>query len=87
VTGAGIATRVAALIALSIPYAKSETAKAIDYAENAGRHLTRFLDHGHLCMFNNTAERQLRSVAVGRRNWTFAGSDEGGRRRRKRWLS
>jgi len=38
-------------------------------------------------MFNNTAERQLRSVAVGRRNWTFAGSDEGGRRRRKRWLS
>ena len=31
-------------------------------------------------MSNNTAERELRAVAVGRRNWTFAGSDEGGRR-------
>ena len=29
---------------------------------------------------NNAAERALRCVAVGRRNWTFAGSDEGGRR-------
>ena len=31
-------------------------------------------------MSNNAAERALRCVAVGRRNWTFAGSDEGGRR-------
>lgn len=31
-------------------------------------------------MSNNAAERELRAVAVGRRNWTFAGSDEGGRR-------
>jgi transposase len=31
-------------------------------------------------MTNNAAERALRAVAVGRRNWTFAGSDEGGRR-------
>ncbi|MGY4498040.1 hypothetical protein ACVWYH_001971 [Bradyrhizobium sp. GM24.11] len=31
-------------------------------------------------MSNNTAERELRTVAVGRRNWTVAGSDEGGRR-------
>jgi transposase len=40
----------------------------------------RFLDDGRLCMSNNAAERELRAVAVGRRNWTFAGSDEGGRR-------
>jgi len=33
-----------------------------------------------MCMSNNAAERELRAVAVGRRNWTFAGSDEGGRR-------
>jgi transposase len=33
-----------------------------------------------LCMSNNAAERELRAIAVGRRNWTFAGSDEGGRR-------
>jgi transposase len=31
-------------------------------------------------MSNSAAERELRAVAVGRRNWTFAGSDEGGRR-------
>lgn len=31
-------------------------------------------------MSNNAAERELRAVAVGRRNWTFAGADEGGRR-------
>ena len=31
-------------------------------------------------MSNNAAERTLRCVAVGRRNWTFAGSDEGGHR-------
>jgi hypothetical protein len=31
-------------------------------------------------MSNNADERELRAVAVGRRNWTFAGSDEGGRR-------
>jgi hypothetical protein len=31
-------------------------------------------------MSNNAAERELRTVAIGRRNWTFAGSDEGGRR-------
>src|SRR5271167_3932257 len=41
---------------------------------------TRFLDDGRLCMTNNAAERELRAVAVGRKNWTFAGSDEGGRR-------
>src|SRR5439155_159437 len=42
--------------------------------------LTRFLDDGRLCMSNNAAERALRGIAVGRNNWTFAGSDEGGRR-------
>jgi transposase len=31
-------------------------------------------------MSNNAAERELRAIALGRRNWTFAGSDEGGRR-------
>ncbi len=41
---------------------------------------TRFLDDRRVCLSNNAAERALRCVAVGRRNWTFAGSDEGGRR-------
>ena len=59
---------------------KRETAKAIDYSLKRWSALTRFLDDGRLCMSNNAAERELRGIAVGRRNWTFAGSDEGGRR-------
>jgi len=59
---------------------KSETSKAIDYSLKRWDVFTRFLDDGRLCMSNNAAERELRAVAVGRKNWTFAGSDEGGRR-------
>ena len=40
----------------------------------------RFLDDGKICLSNNAAERALRGVAVGRRNWLFAGSDRGGDR-------
>jgi transposase len=59
---------------------KSETARAIDYSLKRWTALTRFLDDGRLCISNNAAERALRGIAVGRHNWTFAGSDEGGRR-------
>ena len=59
---------------------QSETAKAIAYSLTRWAALTRFLDDGRLCMSNNAAEREVRAVAVGRKNWTFAGSDEGGRR-------
>ena len=59
---------------------KSETARAIDYSLKRWAALTRFLDDGRLCISNNAAERALRGIAVGRHNWTFAGSDEGGRR-------
>jgi transposase len=59
---------------------KSETAKAINYSLKRWPAFTRFLDDGRLCMSNNAAERAVRCVAVGRKNWTFAGSDEGGRR-------
>jgi transposase len=58
----------------------SETGKAINYSLKRWNAFTRFLDDGRLCMSNNAAEREMRAVAVGRRNWTFAGSDEGGRR-------
>ena len=58
----------------------SDIGKAIDYSLKRWTALTRFLDDGRLCMTNNAAERELRAIAVGRRNWTFAGSDEGGRR-------
>ncbi len=58
--------------------ARNETAKAIQYSLNRWTALARFLDDGRLCMSNNAAERALRGIAVGRHNWTFAGSDEGG---------
>lgn len=59
---------------------KSVTADAIRYAMNQWQGLTRFLDHGNIEMDNNTAERALRSVAVGRKNFLFLGSDQGGER-------
>lgn len=37
----------------------------------------RFLDDGRICLSNNAAERALRGIALGRRNWTFAGSLRG----------
>jgi transposase len=42
--------------------------------------MIRFLDDGRICLSNNAAERALRGIAVGRHNWTFAGSDRGGER-------
>lgn len=59
---------------------KNDTAKAIDYSLKRWRAFTRFLDDGRLCMSNNAAERAVRGIAVGRKNWTFCGSDSGGRR-------
>ena len=59
---------------------KSETAKAIDYALKRWPAFSRFLEDGRICMSNNAAEREMRAIAVGRHNWTFAGSDNGGRR-------
>jgi transposase len=59
---------------------KNETAKAIDYSLKRWPALARFLDDGRLCLSNNAAKRALRGIAIGRHNWTFAGSDEGARR-------
>jgi transposase len=58
----------------------NQVAKAIAYSLNAWDALVRFLDDGRLCLTNNAAERALRGIAVDRNNWTFAGSDAGGRR-------
>lgn len=59
---------------------KSEVGKAIAYTTKRWATLTRFMQDGRICMSNNAAERALRGVAVGRHNWTFAGSDRGGER-------
>ncbi len=55
-------------------------AKAMNYSLERWPALTRFLDNDRICLSNNAAECALRDIAVGRRNWTFAGSDSGGRR-------
>jgi transposase len=59
---------------------KSDTAAAIRYALSRWRALTRYVDDGQLEIDNNAAERALRVVALGRKNFLFAGSDAGGER-------
>jgi transposase len=59
---------------------KSELAAAIRYALTHWVALTRYRDDGRLEIDNNAAERALRAVALGRKNWLFAGSDDGGER-------
>ena len=55
----------------------SAAAKAMDYMVKRWTTFSAFLDDGRICLTNNAAERALRGIAVGRRNWTFAGSDRG----------
>ena len=59
---------------------KSETAGAIRYALSHWRALTRYVDDGLLEIDNNSAERALRAVAIGRKNYLFMGADSGGQR-------
>lgn len=59
---------------------RSEMAKAIRYALSRWNALTLVLRDGRACIDNSAAERAMRPVALGRRNWTFAGSDAGGER-------
>ena len=57
---------------------KGTTALAIKYAMNNEVALKRFLEDGRIEIDNNAAERALRAIAAGRKNWLFAGSDNGG---------
>ena len=59
---------------------RSEAAKAIRYALARWEALGRYCDDGRIEIDNNAAERALRCVAIGRRNFMFAGSDAGGER-------
>jgi transposase len=59
---------------------QSPLGKAFHYAQAQWIALTRYVADGDLDIDNNIAERALRGVAVGRKNWLFAGSDEGGKR-------
>jgi len=59
---------------------KSVTAGAIHYALNLWSAMVRYCDDGRIEIDNNAAERALRAIAIGRRNYLFAGSDAGGER-------
>ena len=59
---------------------KSELAIAMRYALSRWAALTRYRDDGRVEIDNNAAERSIRPVALGRKNWLFAGSDDGGQR-------
>jgi transposase len=59
---------------------KSETTVAIRYALSRWDALTRYIEDGDIEIDNNAAERSLRGVALGRKNYLFAGSDAGGER-------
>jgi transposase len=58
----------------------NDVAKAMDYMLNRWPAFTRFLTDGRICLSNNAAERALRTLALGRKSWLFAGSDRGGQR-------
>jgi transposase len=59
---------------------KSDTAAAILYALKLWPALTRYVVDGRIEIDNSAAERALRGVALGRRNFLFAGADSGGER-------
>ena len=59
---------------------KSDTALAVRYALSRWDALLRYVDDGRIEIDNNAAERSLRAVALGRKNYLFAGSDAGGER-------
>ncbi len=59
---------------------KSELRKALNYLRNHWDELTRYLDDAQLPIDNNECEQLMKQVAVGRKNWMFAGSLAGGQR-------
>ena len=58
---------------------KSPSGAAVRYTLNQWEALTRFLEDGDLEIDNGATERANRDIALGRNNWTFFGSDNGGK--------
>ena len=58
---------------------KSPAGRAVRYTLKNWTALTRYCNDGDLEIDNNATERAIRGVAVGRNNWVFFGSDQGGR--------
>ena len=58
---------------------KSPAARAVRYALNQWDALSRYLEDGDLEIDNGASQRANRDIAIGRGNWTFFGSDNGGK--------
>ena len=58
---------------------KTPLANAIHYALTRIKRLRPYVVHGILEIDNNIADRRMRAIAIGRKNWLFAGSERGGR--------
>lgn len=58
----------------------SATAKSIDYSLKRWAALTRYAETGHLPIDNNPIENAIRPIALGKKNWLFAGSERAGQR-------
>lgn len=69
--------QVAAMAKAALP--SSPLGKALTYATNQCKALQVYLTDGRLEIDNNTAERAIRPLALGRKNWLFAGSQRGGK--------
>lgn len=64
---------------------RSKMGEAFTYALNQWDALTRYTEQGYLNIDNNAAERALKRVAIGRKNWLFAGTDEAGKSHATLW--
>jgi transposase len=59
---------------------KSPLGQSVHYCLRQWTALTRYIEDGSLELDNNATERALRGIAIGRKNWLFVGSENGGRR-------
>ena len=75
---APVLARIKALLDAAGPLPKSDVGEAVRYALNLWPALNRYIENGELSIDNNECERALRGVAIGRKNWLFIGSEEGG---------
>ena len=80
-TGATHSGQTAGLLAANplVVLPKSPAARAISYTLKNWSALTRYLEDGDLQIDNNATGRAIRGIAIGRNNWTFPGSDNGGK--------
>lgn len=58
---------------------RSPIGEAFTYLDNQWLALGRYVEHGFLDIDNNVAEQALRAIGIGRKNWLFLGSEEGGK--------